>query len=95
MMEDIAKHMVDVRTIDWEMEYGSATYNLKTGGGATNPASDDESDPIQTLDVHQPTPSNLSPRRHGNKSSCFPISHNDREFIDIHRIKYMDRKGDN
>jgi hypothetical protein len=38
MMEDISKHMVAARAIDWEMEYGTATYNLEMGGSAATPA---------------------------------------------------------
>jgi hypothetical protein len=29
MMEDIARHMVAAREIDWEIEYGTETYNLE------------------------------------------------------------------
>jgi hypothetical protein len=94
MMEDIARHMVAAKIIDLEMEYGTTTYNLKTDSSAMAPASDNDGDAIEKLGVHQPTPSNYSPHYHINNSSCFPISPNYRKFMDIHRMKYIDRKGD-
>jgi hypothetical protein len=64
------------------------------GGSAMNPVSDNEGDDIETLGVHQPRPSNYSPRHHVSISSCFTISPNASEFMDIHRMNSIDRKGD-
>jgi hypothetical protein len=85
---------VDARTIYWEMEYGTTTCNLKTGGSTITPVTDDDGDPLETLGLNRKTPSNYSPRCQYNNSFCFPISPNDREFMDIHRMKYIKRKGD-
>jgi hypothetical protein len=67
MMKDITGHMMAARNIDWEMEYGTTTSNLETGGSATPPATDDEGDPLETLDVHRPTQYNYSPRHDAPK----------------------------
>jgi hypothetical protein len=67
--------------------------NIETSGSATTPATDDEGDPIETVDMYQPTPYMYSTRRQGDNCFCFRILPNDREFMDIHRMKYIEGKG--
>jgi hypothetical protein len=91
-MEDITRHIVAAGTINWEMEYGSTTCNLEMGSRAMTPATDDEGDPLKTLGV-EPSSSYHSPYFQCNNSFCFSVSPNDREFMDIHRMKYIKRMG--
>jgi hypothetical protein len=94
MVEDIASHIVNARTINWEMEYGATTCNLETGVSAATPDTDDEGDPICAVGVHKPPQSRYSLCRQGNNSFCFPISPNEREVMDIPYEMYQKKGGD-
>jgi hypothetical protein len=89
--EDIA--FIAVNSIDWQTVYGNSILDAIDAGTTHTPSDSDNKDEDVFDQLGVPNRSaNISPIK-DLAVTCHPISPFDKEFMDLHEIKYITKKG--
>jgi hypothetical protein len=89
--EDIAIRFIAANSLDWQSLYGNSVLDAIDSGATYTPSDSDDEDIFDQLGVPNRS-ANLSPIK-DPAVTCHPTSPFDKEFMALHKIKFLAKKG--